>query len=228
MQRFIEQQNIAYLERLLATEATSGRSRHLVEQQLLATRRRLAALNAARAGFRSKPQIERQPVLPRATPQITRQFYRQFEAAATPLLLLDPGPGLHIVEANADYATATMIESGKVAGEKLFDVFPDNPGDPFADGAANVFDSLRIVAETGQSHTMAVQRYDVRTPAGVFEERYWQPSNSPVLDENGNLAFILNRSIDMTARVPPQAGRPPRDAGGFAAIPGEATHPPPR
>jgi hypothetical protein len=206
MQRFIEQQNIAYLERLLATEATSGRSRHLVEQQLLATRRRLAALNAARAGFRSKPQIERQPVLPRATPQITRQFYRQFEAAATPLLLLDPGPGLHIVEANADYATATMIESGKVAGEKLFDVFPDNPGDPFADGVANLFDSLRIVAETGREHAMAVQRYDVRGPSGKFVERHWRPVNSPVTNESGELAFILHRVIDVTPPLSRQAG----------------------
>ena len=206
MQRFIEQQNIAYLERLLATEATSGRSRHLVEQQLLATRRRLATLNAARAGFRSKPQIERQPVLPRATPQITRQFYRQFEAAATPLLLLDPGPGLHIVEANADYATATMIESGKVAGEKLFDVFPDNPGDPFADGVANLFDSLRIVAETGREHAMAVQRYDVRGPSGKFVERHWRPVNSPVTNESGELAFILHRVIDVTPPLSRQAG----------------------
>ena len=206
MQRFIEQQNIAYLERLLATEATSGRSRHLVEQQLLATRRRLAALNAARAGFRSKPQIERQPVLPRATPQITRQFYRQFEAAARPLFLLDPGPGLHIVEANADYATATMIESGKVAGEKLFDVFPDNPGDPFADGVANLFDSLRIVAETGREHAMAVQRYDVRGPSGKFVERHWRPVNSPVTNESGELAFILHRVIDVTPPLSRQAG----------------------
>lgn len=206
MQRFIEQQNIVYLERLLATEATSGWSRHLVEQQLLAARRRLAALNAARAGFRSKPQIERQPVLPRATPQITRQFYRQFEAAATPLLLLDPGPGLHIVEANADYATATMIESGKVAGEKLFDVFPDNPGDPFADGVANLFDSLRIVAETGREHAMAVQRYDVRGPSGKFVERHWRPVNSPVTNESGELAFILHRVIDVTPPLSRQAG----------------------
>ena len=206
MQRFIEQQNIAYLERLLATEATSGRSRHLVEQQLLATRRRLAALNAARAGFRSKPQIERQPVLPRATPQITRQFYRQFEAAATPRLLLEPGPGLHMVEANADYGTATLIEFGKVAGEKLFDVFPDNPGDPFADGVANLFDSLRIVAETGREHAMAVQRYDVRGPSGKFVERHWRAVNSPVTKESGELAFILHRVIDVTPPLSRQAG----------------------
>lgn len=206
MQRFIEQQNIAYLERLLATEATSGRSRHLVQEQLLAARRRLAALDAARAGFRSKPPLERLPVLAHAAPQMARQFHRQFEAAAMPLLLLDPGPGLRIVEANADYATATMIEPGKVTGEKLFDVFPDNPGDPFADGVANLFDSLHIVAETGRQHAMPVQRYDVRSPSGKFVERHWRPVNSPVTNESGELAFILHRVIDVTPPFPRRAG----------------------
>jgi hypothetical protein len=97
-----------------------------------------------------------------------------------------------------------MTDAGKVAGEKLFNVFPDNPGDPFADGAANVFDSLRIVAETRRPHTMAVQRYDIRNAAGVFE-RYWRPVNSPVLDENGDLIFILNRVLDVTAKIPRRA-----------------------
>lgn len=226
MLRFIERQNIAYLDRLLASEAISDKSRRLVEEQLLAAQRRLATFTAVKAGLRSGPLMA--GAFARVAPGITRRFRDEFEAATVPLILLDPGPGLRIVHANQAYTRATMIDIGRVGGEKLFNVFPDNPGDPFADGAANVFDSLRIVAETGQSHTMAVQRYDVRTPAGVFEERYWQPSNSPVLDENGNLAFILNRSIDMTARVPPQAGRPPHDAGGLAAIPGEATHPPSR
>ena len=120
-------------------------------------------------------------------------------------MLIDPSPGLRIVYTNDVYATATMIDSGKVAGEKLFNVFPDNPGDPFADGAANVFDLLRIVAETGRSHAMAVQRYDVRGPTGAFVERYWQPVNSPVLNQNGDLVFILNRVVDVTAKIPRKA-----------------------
>jgi hypothetical protein len=52
---------------------------------------------------------------------------------------------------------------------------------------------------------MAVQRYDIRNAAGVFEERYWRPVNSPVLDENGDLVFILNRVLDVTAKIPRRA-----------------------
>jgi PAS domain-containing protein len=203
MHRFIELQNIARLERLLACEAISEKSRHLIEEQLHAAQRRLETLMAVRAGVKPRPRITR--ALPHATPAITSTFQKQFEAAPMPLLLLDPGPGLRIVDANRTFAATAMVYPGKVAGEKLFDVFPDNPGDPFADGVANLFDSLRIVAETGQSHAMAVQRYDVRNPEGTFVERYWQPLNSPVFNENGELAFILNRAIDVTAKFPRQA-----------------------
>jgi PAS domain-containing protein len=206
MQRFIEQQNIAYLERLLAEAAISDKSRHLLEEQLHAAQRRLATLTAIRAGLKSRPRIVRG--FPHATTRISHQFQKQFEAAPMPMLLLDPGPGLRIVDANNVYAATTMIDAGRVAGERLFDVFPDNPGDPLADGAANVFDSLRIVAETGRPHAMAVQRYDVRGPNGAFVERYWQPLNSPVLNEKGDLVFILNRVIDVTARF-----RAPASAG---------------
>jgi hypothetical protein len=31
-------------------------------------------------------------------------------------------------------------------------------------------------------------------------ERYWQPVNSPVLNEAGKLAFILHQVIDVTAQ----------------------------
>jgi hypothetical protein len=200
MQRFLEQQNIVHLERLLVTEAISDKSRHLLEEMLLAAQRRLAALTSVKSGLKSTPQIVRERSLPRGPSKITSQFRDHFEAASTPLLLIDPGPGLRIVDANRVYAAAAMVAPGKVAGEKLFNVFPDNPGDPGADGVANLFDSFRIVAETGQPHAMAVQRYDVRGPSGKFEKRYWQPLNSPVLNDAGDLAFILNRAIDVTAR----------------------------
>jgi len=203
MQRIIEEHNIADIERLLATEALSDRSRHLVEEQWLAAQRRLDALSGVSAGLMPSLGTGRGRAHPLA--KVSSRFYREFEAAPMPLLLVDPGPDLRIVEANRAYAVATMIDAAGVAGKKLFDVFPDNPGDPFADGVANLLDSLRIVAETGQPHAMAVQRYDVRGPAGVFVERYWQSLNSPVLNEDGELAFILHRVIDITAKFPRRA-----------------------
>lgn len=51
---------------------------------------------------------------------------------------------------------------------------------------------------------MAVQKYDVRRPeseGGEFEERYWSPTNPPVLDAQGALVYIIHRVEDVTEFV---------------------------
>jgi PAS domain-containing protein len=47
---------------------------------------------------------------------------------------------------------------------------------------------------------MVVQRHEVRNPDadGGFEVRYWSPVNSPVLKEDGSLAYIIHRIENVT------------------------------
>ena len=45
---------------------------------------------------------------------------------------------------------------------------------------------------------MAVVRYDVKNPEGIFEERYWSPINKPILDENGEVDYIIHRVEEVT------------------------------
>ncbi len=200
MQRFIQQQNLAHYKKQLAVE-TDARLIELLQRLLISTERALALLEAGASGTFSDAQLVREQYLPRPTPKSVGAFQREFEASDHPLLLLKPGPGLHIVDINDAYAAATLAERAKVAGEKLFDMFPDNPDDPAADGVSRLFNSLKTVAETCQPHTMAVQRYDVRDARGLFVTKYWQPRNAPILDDNGRLVFILHHVEDVTARV---------------------------
>ena len=71
------------------------------------------------------------------------------------MLVLDPAPGLHIVDINDAHGRATMTNRRGIAGEQLFDVFPDSPGEPSTDGVSNLYTSLKIAAQTGKPHTMA-------------------------------------------------------------------------
>ena len=116
-------------------------------------------------------------------------------------MLLDPGPGLHIVDINGAYAEATFIARSEVVGKSLFEIFPDNPDDALADGVSNLYASLRIVAQTGQPHAMAIQRYDIRDPKGEFVERHWQPINTPIHDADRHLLFLLHHVEDVTGQV---------------------------
>jgi hypothetical protein len=81
-------------------------------------------------------------------------------------MLLDPAPGLHIVDINNAYAQATFTSRNDVVGQSLFEIFPDNPDDELADGVSNLYASLRTVVKTGQPHVMAIQHYDIRNPQG--------------------------------------------------------------
>jgi two-component system sensor kinase FixL len=48
---------------------------------------------------------------------------------------------------------------------------------------------------------MPVQKYDIRRPDGAFEERYWSPLNTPVLDGNGAVSWIIHQVEDVTEVV---------------------------
>ncbi|HEX4870054.1 MAG TPA: ATP-binding protein [Moraxellaceae bacterium] len=124
-------------------------------------------------------------------------------------LLFESAPGLYlvlstdfdIVGATDAYLRATMTRREAIIGRNLFDVFPDNPDDPGADGVSNLRASLQRVRDTKTPDVMAVQKYDVRRPAsegGAFEVRYWSPMNSPVLDAQGRLLYIIHAVEDVT------------------------------
>jgi signal transduction histidine kinase/CheY-like chemotaxis protein len=129
-------------------------------------------------------------------------FKSLFEAAPGAYLVLDPD--LVIVAVTDAYLRATMTSREDVLGRGLFEVFPDNPDDPQATGAGNLRASLDRVARNRVPDAMAVQQYDIRRPeadGGGYEVRHWSPFNSPVLDEDGNLAYIIHRVVDVTEFV---------------------------
>ncbi len=129
-------------------------------------------------------------------------FRALFEAAPGAYMVLSPD--LHLVTVSDAYASATMVVREQVVGRHLFDVFPDNPDDPTADGVRNLRASIERVLATGVADTMAIQKYDVRRPAeqgGGFEVRYWAPANKPVFGADGRIRYILHSATDVTARM---------------------------
>jgi PAS domain-containing protein len=197
MQRFVCEQNIAHFERLLHDTADPMVER-TVRALLASARRELALLSSAASGADATPLDQRHRQHADAA-VIRRQFQPEFKASPHPYMLLDPGPGLSIVDINPAYEAATLIVRAAVVGRSLFDIFPDNPADPLADGVSNLYASLKLVAETGRAHAMQVQRYDIRDAEGAFVERHWQPINSPIHDPAGHLIFLLHHVEDVTA-----------------------------
>jgi PAS domain S-box-containing protein len=125
-----------------------------------------------------------------------------FESAPGALLVLaSDRPAFTIVAANDAYLRATMTRREAIVGRRLFDIFPDNPDDPSASGVHNLRASLERVLLHRAPDVMAIQKYAVRRPDGSFEERYWNPLNTPVFDGENEIAFILHRVDDVTELV---------------------------
>lgn len=130
-------------------------------------------------------------------------FHLLFESAPGLFLVLDPD--LQIVAVTDAYVQATLTERARMLGHIIFEIFPDNPDDPDAEGVRNLRVSLDLVLRDRVADSMPVQRYDVRRPDGEWEERFWSPTNSPVLDSTGDVRYIIHRVEDVTEFVRLQA-----------------------
>ncbi|GII59274.1 hypothetical protein Pth03_76630 [Planotetraspora thailandica] len=121
-----------------------------------------------------------------------------FKALVAPLLVLTPD--FVIAAASDSYLTVTGRDRADLLGRHFFAVFPGNPDAPGTHGPECLRASLERVLATGERDTMALKRYDMEASGrpGVFEERYWNTINTPVLGPDGEVELIIHRTEEVT------------------------------
>ncbi|WP_461489950.1 PAS domain-containing protein [Pontibacter sp. HJ8] len=121
---------------------------------------------------------------------------------SVPDLYLILSPDLIILTASDAYLKATYKARKDIQGKSLSDVFPAHAAHPDLNASDNLRRSLEWVLDRKQPHQMGHQRYDVTQPgqAGALE-KYWLPSNTPVLDSAGNVLYIIHKLEDITERI---------------------------
>jgi PAS domain-containing protein len=117
-----------------------------------------------------------------------------------PDLYLILSPELYILTASGAYLQATFTQRQAIRGRYVFEVFPDNPATPNAYGPRNLMASLQTVLTTKQTHRMGLQQYDVPVAGGGFIQKYWLPTNTPVLNELDEIDYIIHKVEDVTAQ----------------------------
>jgi PAS domain S-box-containing protein len=127
-------------------------------------------------------------------------------------LLFESVPGLYLVllpdftvaaVSNA-YLTATNCKKEALVGHNIFKVFPDNPVDFAHDEAScmtNLRASLNYVITHCKPQKMAVQKYSLPGTDGKTEDRYWNPHNKPVFNDQQELVFIIHEVEDVTNHI---------------------------
>ncbi|MFL5353705.1 response regulator [Archangium sp.] len=129
----------------------------------------------------------------------TIDFKTLFELSPNPYMLLDRE--LRYVAANEAYLRVTASRREELLGRGIFDAFPHDPEDPNNRSARMLRESFERVLKKHVPDTLALIIYRVprQTDAGVVvEERYWSATHTPVLDGQGEVAFILQHTVDVT------------------------------
>ncbi|MDB5175153.1 MAG: histidine kinase [Candidatus Saccharibacteria bacterium] len=125
-----------------------------------------------------------------------------FSSLPTALLVLTPD--LTIVAATDYYYELTFSEPSDLVGRNIAEVFPENPVTAKAKGINNMRESFDYVLRHGASHTIPVQRYDIKLPPnhkGKYMERWWRITNSPVFNAKGELLYVVHATEDVSQIV---------------------------
>ncbi len=140
-------------------------------------------------------------------------FAHVFEALPSPYMLLDNE--LRYVAANPAYLKVTERTMDQLRGVHVMEAFPA----PGARGE-RLRASFEKVLATGEPDTLAYLPYPIELADGTVYEGYWTAVHTPILDAEGNVALILQNTVDVTefARLREQATLPFTSLGATTSL----------
>jgi len=123
-----------------------------------------------------------------------------FDASPNPYVLLTPD--LHIAGMNQAYLDVTHSTREAIIGRHLFAAFDSGPGAEAPENVRQVRASLEKARDTRQRDHLALVKFAIsqasETGESVFEDRFWSATHTPILDDAGEVVFILQHTSDIT------------------------------
>lgn len=141
-----------------------------------------------------------------------------FDASPNPYLLLTPD--FTIAGVNQAYLDVTHSTREAIVGQPLFAAFDSGPGDEAPDNVRQVRASLERARDGRQRDHLAMVRFSIPRRDGnggeVFEDRIWSATHTPILNEAGELTYILQHTSDITELHRLRESRSGSESGGDA------------
>lgn len=129
----------------------------------------------------------------------SNDYFELFRQSPSLSLVLDTN--FNIVAATDNFLKVTMTTHDNSIGKNIFEVFPENPKEESPESISTLRTSLNNVLINKITDTLDLIKYDIQRPnseGGGFEERYWRSINSPILDANNNVNYIILLVQDVT------------------------------
>jgi PAS domain S-box-containing protein len=130
-----------------------------------------------------------------------RELQKTIKYFPGPCLLLTT-EGYILAASEALHQVSGTDES--IIGRLLFDVFPENPESAHVNAVSSLQHSFSMAVKKKEPHHMPLQRYDIPkggNPSEGFIQKFWKAVNVPILDERGEVMFILHKTEDITEHI---------------------------
>ncbi|MES2651098.1 MAG: PAS domain S-box protein [Bacteroidota bacterium] len=122
-----------------------------------------------------------------------------FNHSKSAMLIVSPDENYIMLDVNEAYLLGTNTTREDLVGKSVFAVFPGNPTDEASKNIERTYYSFEQAVKTKKPHTMSNYRYDIPIRGtNEFEERYWTTTNTPVLDDNGEVIYFIHSPINVT------------------------------
>lgn len=130
-------------------------------------------------------------------------FQALFEQSPANFVAVDAE--LRVVAVTDGYLAMTMRTREQLVGQNILEAFPDDPSDPDSRGTETLRGGIEEARTSKQVCSVpGIVRYPVKrldSNGGGFEERYFTAINAPIVDANGDVAYVIHGNEDVTASM---------------------------
>lgn len=107
-------------------------------------------------------------------------------------------PDMTIIEGTCAFAKAMHIQPNHFRGQFLWDALPYGEKEEALSTIKALKNSLGLTLKNKIPHSIYLQRIDIKNAEGIFKEKYWNLTNTPVLDKENRVIYIMHKVEDVT------------------------------
>lgn len=125
-----------------------------------------------------------------------------FKTAPASIILQPDIPRFTIITANDAYLEAIHAKREQLIGRGFLEAFPGNPSDNIDKNVQALINSITEAIITKKHHVLPSQKYNIPVLGTEhFKTCYWRATNSPVINEAGEVECIVLIILDITSTI---------------------------
>jgi PAS domain S-box-containing protein len=127
-------------------------------------------------------------------------FHAFFKNSSRSLVLKADAPRFTILAVSDTYLNQVHKQRHELLGNGLFEIFPGSQADLSEMGS--VAHAFMEVIRTKAIVLQPVFKYEIYIPeTHSYETHYWHNHHEPIFDDQGNVAYIINTTTNITDRI---------------------------